>query len=112
MRLREQHIGSLNIFRTDDGSMSSEDLIAAQAFADMASISILHQRVAFEARLLNHQLTTALTSRAILEQAKGVLVGRRGLKVEDAFTWMRHQARNNNVKLAVIAREIVDGNLN
>jgi GAF domain-containing protein len=112
MRLREQHIGSLNIFRTDEGSMSSEDLIAAQAFADMASISILHQRVAFESRLLNHQLTTALTSRAILEQAKGVLVGRRGLKVEDAFTWMRHQARNNNVKLAVIAREIVDGNLN
>jgi AmiR/NasT family two-component response regulator len=112
MRLREQHIGSLNIFRSEDGSMSSESLFTAQAFADMASISILNQRLSFEARLLNHQLTTALTSRAILEQAKGVLVGRRGLKMEEAFTWMRDHARNNNVKLAVIAQEIVDGNLN
>jgi GAF domain-containing protein len=112
MRLREQHVGSLNIFRSMHGSMTSEDLLAAQAFADMASITILQQRFTFEARLLNRQLTSALTSRAILEQAKGVLVGRRGLKVEEAFTWMRHHARNNNVKLAVVAQDIVDGNLN
>ena len=38
MRLREQHVGSLNIFRNKEGSVSSEDLLAAQAFADMASI--------------------------------------------------------------------------
>jgi AmiR/NasT family two-component response regulator len=95
-----------------DGAMTSEDLLAAQAFADMASITILQQRFTFEARLLNRQLTSALTSRAILEQAKGVLVGRRGLKIEEAFTWMRHHARNNNVKLAVVAQDIVDGNLN
>ena len=112
MRLRDEHIGSLNIFRQEDGSMSTENLLAAQSFADMASITILNQRLTFEAQLLNHQLTTALTSRAILEQAKGVLVGRRGLKVDDAFTWMRHHARNNNVKLAVVAQEIVDGSLN
>jgi GAF domain-containing protein len=112
MRLRDEHIGSLNIFREQDGAMSSENLLAAQAFADMASITILNQRLTFEAQLLNQQLTTALTSRAILEQAKGVLVGRRGLKIEDAFTWMRLHARNNNVKLAVVAQEIVDGSLN
>jgi GAF domain-containing protein len=111
MRLRDEHIGSLNIFREQDGAMSSENLLAAQAFADMASITILNQRLTFEAQLLNQQLTTALTSRAILEQAKGVLVGRRGLKIEDAFTWMRLHARNNNVKLAVVAKEIVDGTL-
>jgi GAF domain-containing protein len=112
MRLREQHIGSLNIFRKQDRAMPSEDLLAAQAFADMASITILHQRLTFEAQLLNRQLASALTTRAILEQAKGVLVGRRGLKAEDAFTWMRHHARKNNMKLATLAKEIVDGNLN
>ena len=101
MRLREQHVGSLNIFRSKEGPVSSEDLLAAQAFADMASIT-----------LLNGQLTNALTSRAILEQAKGILVGRRGLNIEEAFTWMRHHARNNNVKLAVVAQEIIDGHLN
>jgi GAF domain-containing protein len=112
MRLRDEHIGSLNIFRHEDGLMSSEDLLAAQAFADMASISILHQRLTLEAKALNDQLTTALTSRVVLEQAKGVLVGKRGVKIEDAFTWMRHHARNNNVKLAVVAQEIVNGTLN
>jgi GAF domain-containing protein len=112
MRLREQHVGSLNIFRSKDGPVSSEDLLAAQAFADMASITLLQQRCALEAQLLNSQLTTALTSRAILEQAKGVLVGRRGLSIEEAFTWMRHHSRCNNVKLAVVAQAIVDGRLN
>jgi GAF domain-containing protein len=112
MRLREQHVGSLNIFRSKEGPVSSEDLLAAQAFADMASITLLHQRFSFEARVLNGQLINALTSRAILEQAKGILVGRRGLKIEEAFTWMRHHARNNNVKLAVVAQEIIDGHLN
>jgi GAF domain-containing protein len=111
MRLRDEHIGSLNIFREDDGPMSSEDLQAAQAFADMASITILNQRITFEAQLLNQQLTTALTSRAILEQAKGVLAERRGMKIEDAFTWMRNEARSNSVKLVVVAKEIVDGTL-
>ena len=91
--------------------MSSEDLLAAQAFADMASITILQQRFTFEAQLLNCQLTSALTSRAILEQAKGVLVGRRGMKVEEAFDWMRCHARHNNLKVAFVAQEIVDGKL-
>ena len=39
--------------------------------------------------MLNGQLSNALTSRAILEQAKGILVGKRGLNIEEAFTWMR-----------------------
>ena len=111
MRLRDQHVGSLNIFRTTSGSMPTEDLLAAQAFADMASITILHQRFTFEARLLNSQLTTALTSRAILEQAKGVLVGRRGLKIEEAFAWMRHHAAQQQRKAGLVAQEIVDGHL-
>jgi GAF domain-containing protein len=111
MRLRDEHIGSLNIFRNQDGPMSSEDLLAAQAFADMASITILNQRITFEAQLLNQQLTTALTSRALLEQAKGVLAERRGMKIEDAFTWMRNLARSNGVKLVVVAKEIVEGTL-
>jgi GAF domain-containing protein len=111
MRLREQHVGSLNIFRSEEGSVPSENLLAAQAFADMASITLLHQRFSFEARVLNGQLSNALTSRAILEQAKGILVGKRGLNIEEAFTWMRHHARNNNLKLAVVAQDIVDGRL-
>jgi AmiR/NasT family two-component response regulator len=38
-------------------------------------------------------------------------VGKRGLNIEEAFSWMRHHARNNNLKLAVVAQEIVDGRL-
>jgi GAF domain-containing protein len=111
IRLREHQVGSLSMFRSKDGSMSLEDLFAAQAFADMASIAILRQRSTCEVRLLNNQLTKALISRAILEQAKGVLVGRRGMKVEEAFDWMRCHARHNNLKVAFVAQEIVDGKL-
>lgn len=55
------------------------------------------------------QLQTALTSRVIIEQAKGVLAERHGLTVDAAFEALRSHARRNNLRLHDLAAAVVNG---
>jgi AmiR/NasT family two-component response regulator len=109
MRLRGKTIGALNLFRLETGPMRDSDVIAAQAFADIATIGILQHRAAVEAQVLNDQLNHALNSRIVLEQAKGVLAERAGLDMEQSFSLLRNYARNNGLRLVDVARGVIDG---
>ena len=92
MRLRGSTIGALNLFRPDAGDTDDLDLAAAQAFADVATIGILQHRAVQEAQLVNQQLSAALDSRVVIEQAKGMVVERTGLTMEESFTRLRGYA--------------------
>jgi PAS domain S-box-containing protein len=56
---------------------------------------------------LNEQLQTALTSRVVIEQAKGMLAERRGISVEEAFQLLRKHARDHNASLEDVATAVV-----
>ena len=77
-----------------DPGVSSGDLAAAQALADIATIAILQHRAASEARVLNEQLSEALNTRIVIEQAKGMVAERTGLDMEEAFVLLRGHARD------------------
>jgi GAF domain-containing protein len=111
MRLRGTVIGALNLFRADEGAMVRDDIVAAQAFADIATIAVLQSRAAVQAQVVNEQLNRALTSRNVIEQAKGVLAERASLDMAEAFARLRHYARNNNYRLADVAQDVVNGTL-
>jgi GAF domain-containing protein len=111
MRLRGQIIGALNLFRTETGSLNDDDVVIAQALADIATITILQNRVAVASHDLNVQLESALSSRVVIEQAKGVVAERRSIPVDEAFAHLRRHARNNNLRLADVARDTVSGAL-
>ena len=111
MRLRGAVIGALNLFSRDQGALSAENVVAGQALAAVATIAILQQRVVTDARVLNDQLNTALTSRVVIEQAKGVLAERTGLSMPAAFDAMRRYARDNNLRLADVAGHVIDKTL-
>jgi AmiR/NasT family two-component response regulator len=101
----------VNLFRHESGSMSAEDTAIAQALADIATIAIVQHQTAIEARVVNEQLTVALNSRIIIEQAKGVIAERNQLNVVQAFDLLRSHARRGNRRLAEMATEIVNGTL-
>ena len=111
MRLRGTVIGALNLFRTEIGSLTDDDIAVAQALADIATIAILQNRAAIEARQLNTQLTSALTSRIVIEQAKGMIAERQRLPVDEAFERLRRHARHHNRRLADVAGDTVNGTL-
>jgi GAF domain-containing protein len=109
MRLRGSVIGALNLFRTSTGAAAATDIVIAQAFADMATIGILQERAAREARDLAAQLQTALNSRIVIEQAKGVIAERLGCDMDEAYQALRWYARDHNHRLRVLAASVVAG---
>lgn len=107
MRLRDTTIGTLNLLRSDAGPADPEDLVAAQAFADVATIGILQERRLSDVRSLADHLQTALDSRVTIEQAKGVVSFTAGVPVEDAFVLLRAHARTHGLRLSDVARRVV-----
>jgi transcriptional regulator with GAF, ATPase, and Fis domain len=109
MRLRDQIIGALNLFRAEPGMFDPANVRIGQALADVATISLLHERGARQSDTLNEQLQTALNSRVIIEQAKGKLAERLGLDMAQAFALLRDYARDRNRRLADVAQAFIDG---
>jgi transcriptional regulator with GAF, ATPase, and Fis domain len=111
MRLREQVIGTVNLFSATPGSMNADDIGLGQSLADAATIGILHERVVRRHDQVADQLQTALTSRVLIEQAKGIIAERLAISVDDAFGILRQYARNNNAKLTDVAAAVVTDGL-
>jgi GAF domain-containing protein len=111
LRLRGQAIGALNLFRTSQGPMEDDNIAAAQGLADVATIAILQYRAMLDATTLNKQLDHALTSRIVIEQAKGIIAEATHCRMDQAFGRLRAHSRNHNEGLTGIAEAVVAGTL-
>jgi GAF domain-containing protein len=111
MRLRRQVIGALNLFTAGRRPLSDDQLAVAQGLADVATIGLLHQRALRDQILLSEQLQTALHSRILIEQAKGILSAQAGTNVASAFTLMRTHARRTGQPLTTVAGAVVAGHV-
>jgi GAF domain-containing protein len=107
MRLRNQVIGALNLFRAAPGPFDPADLRLGQALADVATIGLLHERNVRRSETVAEQLQAALNSRVVIEQAKGKLAERLGSDMDQAFSMLRDYARNSNQRLTDVARNFV-----
>jgi GAF domain-containing protein len=108
MRLRDQIIGTVNIFGTEALRLDEEELKVVQGLADIATIAILQERSITRAEALTEQLQGALNSRIIIEQAKGALARSAGVSVDEAFEIMRKQARSTRQRLVEVAGYVLE----
>jgi transcriptional regulator with GAF, ATPase, and Fis domain len=111
LRLRRQVLGALNLFTVERAQLTGDHLAVAQGMADIATISLLHERALSDQVLLAEQLQTALHSRIVIEQAKGVLSARAAVSVGEAFRRMRTHARRTGQQLTTVAEAVVTGAL-
>jgi GAF domain-containing protein len=111
LRFRDVTLGALNLLSVALAPMAEADVIVARAFADLATISIVQHRAGAEAQRVNEKLSAALTSRVVIEQAKGVLAERAGVELAEAFSRLRAYARNNKLRLTDVAQAAVAGTL-
>jgi transcriptional regulator with GAF, ATPase, and Fis domain len=109
MRLRTEIIGALNLFTTQPGALDDDTVRLGQALADVATIGLLQARAIGRRDTLAEQLQTALNSRILIEQAKGVIAERRHLDMDQSFTILRGTARASNRRLSDLARAVIDG---
>lgn len=111
MRLRDNVVGALGLFGTATGPLAAPDLALGQALADVATVALIQERTASDRMVVSEQLQAALTSRVVIEQAKGVLAQQGGLDMVAAFTVLRRFARDHNRRLTEVAQAVVSRSL-
>jgi len=111
MRLRSEVVGGLNLFGKSHNALAPADVRVAQALADTATIGIIQQRTLQEANVLSDQLQTALDSRIVIEQAKGMYAERANVDMTVAWQALRSHSRNHNMRLRDVAIAYVGGEL-
>jgi GAF domain-containing protein len=109
LRVRGEVLGALTLYRTTSGELDEVAARVAQALADLAAIGLAQARSVRRQAELAAQLQYALTSRVVIEQAKGIVAERFQVSVETAFTALRHCARATNTRLADLCGAVVTG---
>lgn len=99
--------GALNLYSTSMVTFSDHDRNAAADFARHAAGAILVAGRLAELEELTTNLEAALTSRAVIDQAKGILMGQEHCDADRAFELLRAASQHRNVKIRDLAAEIV-----
>lgn len=99
-------VGALNFYSRTERAFDDDDVALGAAFAEQAAIVISNATAYWDARALGEQLTHALESRVVIEQAKGLLMST-GLTSQAAFDILRKASQRENRKLVEVAAALV-----
>ena len=99
-------VGALNFYARAERAFDAEAERLGVAFAEQAGVIIGNARAYWDAKTLGEQLTQALTTRVVIEQAKGLLMAS-GMTSDAAFAALRQASQRRNRKLVEIAAELV-----
>jgi GAF domain-containing protein len=105
--LQSASIGSLNLYSSKPSGFTALDDLLIALFTGQATVALANAKMYADAVQLTRQLEEALQSRAVIEQAKGVLMARQGIDPDVAFTSLKTLSQHRNVKLRTIAEETV-----
>lgn len=108
MLLPDQVVGALNIYARGRDAFSLAAVAMGEAFAPAAAVSAANARMLAQAERLVGQLHEALTHRAEIDQAMGVVMSRTGVDAVEAFNRLRAMSQSRSVKLAQVAHELVE----
>jgi GAF domain-containing protein len=111
MRLDQQVIGALNLYSETPVAFSPDQIEVGGVFADVGTMYLLNARDIAQRDLLTRQLQHALDSRVLIEQAKGYVAALTGRDPADAFELIRRYSRSHQVRVRVVARAILHGDL-
>ncbi|MFQ6396859.1 ANTAR domain-containing protein [Nocardia sp. KC 131] len=111
LRHQRESVGALVLLWSGADSLDPDALALGQALADAAAIALIRERELNDRRKRTTQLEGALSSRVVIEQAKGILSARRAITMTAAFDLLRGYARSHQRLLVDVALEVVQGRL-
>jgi GAF domain-containing protein len=100
-------VGALNLYSRTVSAFDSDAVAVGELLAAHASLAVTAATAYYSNRDLADQMRQALESRAVIEQAKGVLMGRHGCTADDAFALLVQQSQRTNRKLREVAQDLV-----
>jgi GAF domain-containing protein len=101
-------VGAMNVYAHPVNSFDDHAVELGELFAVPAAIAVQNAQVLAQTKRLAHQLQAALTSRAVIDQALGILMSRTGSTSDQAFDRLRDRSQSDNVKLREVAQRVVD----
>ena len=106
--LLDKVVGAINVYAHDKDVFDEHAAGLGELFAKPAAVAVHNAQILADALSLTVQLQTALSTRPVIDQAIGLIRGRTGRSVEDAFTHLRAISQAEHRKLADVAQQIVD----
>ena len=104
----EKFAGSLNLYGLDADSFDDLDESLVRLYTAAATSAIANARRYADARRLAENLRRAIESRAVIDQAIGMLMATRRLDAETAFQILARESQNTNTKLRDVAARVMD----
>lgn len=101
-------VGAMNLYCRAPGCMTDDVMALGGQLAEQAAVALANTQLYEQARTLTEQLEEALRSRAVIDQAKGVLMARESCSPDDAFDMLRRASQRSNRKLRDLAAEVVE----
>lgn len=101
-------VGALNLYSRRPDAFDNEALAVGELLAAHAALAVSAATAYFSSRDLAEQMRQALESRAVIEQAKGVLMATTGGSADEAFAALVERSQHGNVKLREVAQTVVD----
>ncbi len=102
-------VGAINLYAWAPHAFDSFDAALVRLAASRCADALVAVTALDGARRLAGQLEQAMASRAVIEQAKGVIMAMRGVGEHDAFEVLRKTSQDRNIKVRVLAQQIVTG---
>jgi len=107
MNAGAQSVGALNFYARTEDAFDDDAVTVGRSFAVRAAYLLLNHQAYWDARTLTENLQQAMASRAVIEQAKGIIMATTGCTEDEAFEQLKRQSQHENVKLRDVARELV-----
>jgi hypothetical protein len=106
--LPDRVVGALNVYAHGKDAFGSEAVRIGEMFARPAAVSVHNAQILAQSQRLAEQLGAALVSRAVIDQALGVIMSRTGATPEEAFERLRAMSQSQHVKVAEVSRALLD----
>jgi len=107
MLVEKRAVGAMNFYARVERAFGDDDVETASLFTSQAAIVLANAQAYWDARDLSAGLSEAMKHRAVIEQAKGILMAAQGCDEDAAFDLLVAASQRENVKLREIAQRIV-----
>jgi len=106
--LQDTVVGAMNVYARPKDAFDARAEHIGQLFAEPAAIAVQNAQILAQTQRLAANLAAALTNRAVIDQAIGIIISRSGSTPEAAFDRLRALSQGNHIKVAAVATSIVE----
>jgi GAF domain-containing protein len=107
LAVRGEAIGALNLYSATEQAYTDAAREVGRLFGAQAAVAVANAQVYDASRRMAEQMQEAMRSRAVIEQAKGILMAERACDEATAFDLLRAASQRQNVKLREVAQRLV-----